>query len=378
MKTKADRGVPLLDLGAQYQSIKSEVLTAVEAVFERQQFILGREVEALEKVVADYCQVKHAIGCASGSDALLLALMAIGIEPGDEVITSAFTFFATGGSVARLGAKPVFVDIEPDTFNIDPNRIEAAITPKTKAIMPVHLFGQVAEMSPIMEIAQSKNIAVIEDAAQAIGAEYKGQQAGSIGEIGCLSFFPTKNLGGVGDGGMMLTNSDRFAEKLRALRVHGGYSEYIYSMIGCNSRLDEIQAAVLRVKMHYLESWSEARRKNASTYNELLQNYKLTERVKLPVVRPYCKHIFHQYTILAKDRDQLFSHLKEKKIGAKIYYPLSLHLQDCFAYLGYKAGELPNTERACTEVLSLPIYPELTFEQQEAVVSTIASFYNYS
>lgn len=375
MTTQTKISVPLLDLKAQYQSIKSEITSAVESVFESQHFILGKEGIALEEELAPYCHTKFAIGCASGSDALLLALMAIDIKPGDEVITTPFTFFATGGSVSRLGAKPIFVDIDPETFNIDPKLIEEKITDKTKAIIPVHLFGQCVEMNEILEIASRHNLVVIEDAAQAIGSEYYGKRAGSLGLIGCLSFFPSKNLGAAGDAGMMLTSDPELAEKLRVLRVHGGKPKYYYRMLGCNSRLDELQAAVLRVKFRHLESWTKARQENASRYDKLFTDYQLTEYIKIPKVLSHCRHIFHQYTIQTTKRDQLMTHLKENGIGTEVYYPLSLHQQDCFAYLGQKTGSLPNSEKAASEVLSLPIYPELTLEQQDYVVLTIANFY---
>jgi dTDP-4-amino-4,6-dideoxygalactose transaminase len=374
--TKTGQQVPLLDLIAQYRTIKAEIMAAVEAVFERQQFILGSEVEKLEQAIAGYSQTKFAIGCASGSDALLLALMALDIGQDDEVITSPFTFFATGGAVSRLGAKPIFVDIDPRTFNIDPERIEERITPRTRAIIPVHLFGQCAEMDSIMEIASRHNLPVIEDAAQAIGAEYQGRRAGSIGHIGCFSFFPTKNLGGAGDGGMLVTDDAQLAEKLRILRVHGGKPKYYYHILGCNSRLDELQAAVLNVKMRYLEQWTGARRQNAVKYDQLIDEYKLQNHIEPPVVLPHCRHIFHQYTIRSKSRDQLMAHLRANGIGTEIYYPLSLHEQGCFAYLEQRTGDLPNSEQAAKEVLSLPIYPELTFEQQQTVINTVAAFYD--
>jgi dTDP-4-amino-4,6-dideoxygalactose transaminase len=374
--TKIGQQVPLLDLVAQYRSIESEIMAAVEGVFKRQQFILGREVERLEGAIADYSQTRFAIGCASGSDALTLALMALDIGEGDEVIITPFTFFATGGSVARLGARPVFVDIEPETFNIDPKQIESRITPRTRAIMPVHLFGQCAEMDSILDIASRHGIAVVEDAAQSIGSEYKGRRAGTMGTIGCLSFFPTKNLGGAGDGGMLVTNDERLAERLRILRVHGGKPKYYYQMLGINSRLDELQAAVLNVKLKYLDQWTGARQQNAATYDRLFEEYRLGSRVETPVVLPYCRHIFNQYTIRVKERDQLMAHLKASGIGVEIYYPLSLHEQVCFAYLGYKRGELPVSEQASAEVLSLPIYPELNAEQQRAVVEAISVFYD--
>lgn len=282
-------------------------MAAVGDVFERQQFILGSEVEKLEKTVAEYSQTKFAIGCASGSDALMLALMALNINQDDEVITTPFTFFATGGAISRLGAKPVFVDIEPRTFNIDPEKIEERITARTRAIMPVHLFGQCAEMEQIMEVASRYDLPVIEDAAQAIGAEYRGRRAGSIGLVGCLSFFPTKNLGGAGDGGMLVTDDTALAERLRVLRVHGGKPKYYYQMLGCNSRLDELQAAVLNVKMKYLDQWTAGRQKNAGIYDRLLQQHGLGDRVEAPQVLSYCRHIFNQYTIRVKERDQLMA-----------------------------------------------------------------------
>ncbi len=375
MTTQTKFSIPILDLKAQYQTIKSEVMSAVESVFESQYFILGKEGISLEETLAPYCQAKFAIGCASGSDALLIALMAIDIKPGDEVITTPFTFFATGGSVSRLGAKPVFVDIDPDTFNLDPRLIEEKITERTRAIIPVHLFGQCAEMNEILAIAKCHNLAVIEDAAQAIGSEYYGKRAGSMGLINTLSFFPSKNLGAAGDAGMMLTNDPDLAEKLQVLRVHGGKPKYYYKMLGCNSRLDELQAAVLRVKFNYLESWTKKRQENAARYDQLFADYKLTEQVKTPKVLPYCRHIFHQYTIRAPKRDQLMAYLKENGVGTEIYYPLSLHQQDCFAYLGQQTGSLPHSEQAAQEVLSLPVYPELTSEQQDYVVSIVAKFY---
>ncbi len=375
MTTQTKFSIPILDLKAQYQTIKSEVMSAVESVFESQYFILGKEGISLEETLAPYCQAKFAIGCASGSDALLIALMAIDIKPGDEVITTPFTFFATGGSVSRLGAKPVFVDIDPDTFNLDPKLIEEKITERTRAIIPVHLFGQCAEMNEILAIAKRHNLAVIEDAAQAIGSEYYGKRAGSMGLINTLSFFPSKNLGAAGDAGMMLTNDPDLAEKLQVLRVHGGKPKYYYKMLGCNSRLDELQAAVLRVKFNYLESWTKKRQENAAHYDQLFADYKLKEQVKTPKVLPYCRHIFHQYTIRVPKRDQLMAYLKENGVGTEIYYPLSLHQQNCFAYLGQQTGSLPHSEQATQEVLSLPVYPELTSEQQDYVVSIVAKFY---
>jgi dTDP-4-amino-4,6-dideoxygalactose transaminase len=369
-----NNAVPLLDLQAQYQSIKSAVMEAVSAVFDRQQFVLGQEGEKLEAALAEYCQVKFAIGCASGSDALLLALMAEDIKPGDEVITTPFTFFATGGSIARLGAKPVFVDIDPATFNIDPQQIAALITPRTRAIMPVHLFGQCAEMDAIQAIADRHGLPIIEDAAQAIGSEYRQRRAGSLGKVGCLSFFPTKNLGAAGDAGMLLTNDAALAARLRRLRAHGSQVRYYYDELGCNSRLDELQAAVLRVKLRYLESWTVARQQNAAYYDNLFAEYGLLEKITLPVVLPYCRHTFHQYTVRAAQRDELLAYLKAQRIGAEVYYPLSLHQQRCFADL--QQGPFKAAEAAAQTVLSLPIYPELTRAQQQQVVAAIAQFYD--
>jgi dTDP-4-amino-4,6-dideoxygalactose transaminase len=369
-----EMNVPLLDLRAQFQTIRGEVMAAVERVFESQRFILGPEVEAFERDSAEYCQAKHAIGCGSGSDALLLALTALGVGPGDEVVTVAFTFFATASSITRLGARAVFVDISPDDFNIDPDLIERAITPRTKAIMPVHLFGQCAEMDAIHEVAERHNLPVIEDAAQAIGAEYYKKRAGAIGAIGCFSFFPSKNLGGAGEGGLMTTNDDHLAEKLRLLRVHGMQPKYYHQIVGINSRLDALQAAVLGVKLKYLDQWSEARRRNAEHYGRLFAEAGI-EEVAAPAVRQNRRHIFNQYTIRCSRRDDLMDFLTRSGVGSEIYYPAPLHLQECFAYLGYKPGDLPVTERASRECLSLPIYPELTEEMRRYVVGQIAEFY---
>jgi dTDP-4-amino-4,6-dideoxygalactose transaminase len=349
-------------------------MAAVEQVFDRQSFILGPEVEAFERETAAYCRVKHAIGCGSGSDALLLALMALGVGAGDEVITVAFTFFATASAVTRLGARPVFVDIAPDDFNINPDLIERAITPRAKAIMPVHLFGQCAEMDAIREIAERHNLAVVEDAAQAIGAEYHERRAGAMSAIGCFSFFPSKNLGGAGEGGLMTTNDDRLAEQLRLLRVHGMQPKYYHRIVGVNSRLDALQAAVLRVKLKYLDQWSDARRRNAERYERLFAEAGV-EEVVTPTIRPNRRHIFNQYTIRCSRRDELMDFLKREGVGCEIYYPVPLHQQECFAYLGYKAGDLPVTEQAARECLSLPIYPELTVEMQRYVVEKIVKFY---
>jgi len=360
--------VPLLDLTAQYQTIRPEIQKAVQQLFESQQFILGPAVTKLEEEIATYCQVRHAIGVASGSDALLLALMALGIGPGDEVITTPYTFFATAGSIARLQAKPVFVDIDAKTYNIDPKQIEGKITPRTKAIIPVHLYGQCADMDPILEIADRRHLPIIEDAAQSIGATYKGRQSGSMGTFGCLSFFPSKNLGGAGDGGMILTQNGELAEKVKILRVHGSQPKYYHQVIGCNSRLDSLQAAVLSVKLPYLEEWSRKRRENAEFYNKHLGS---VENLVLPHVESYNKPIYNQYVIRSSQRDQLLNYLKEKGIGTEIYYPVPLHLQACFKYLGHSEGDFPEAERAARETIALPIYPELTMDQKIYVVDQI-------
>jgi dTDP-4-amino-4,6-dideoxygalactose transaminase len=367
---------PFLDLKAQYRSIKPEIDAAVQRVMASQQFILGPEVESFEREMAAYVGVDHAIACASGSDALLLALMALEVGPGDEVVTVPFTFIATAGAIARLGARPVFVDIEPDTYNIDPTKIEGAITGKTKAIIPVHLFGMAADINPIMEAARNRSIPVIEDAAQAIGAGYSGRKVGSIGLCGCFSFFPSKNLGAAGDGGLLTTNDAAFADRLRMLRNHGGHSKYECELVGINSRLDALQAAILRVKLKYLDSWTEGRRRNAEQYAKLFRERRLDQTLKLPSVAANCDHIYNQYVIRAPRRDDLRAYLKEHGIPTDIYYPVPLHLQRAFANLSYKPGDLPESEKASREVLALPIFPELSAEQQELVVESIAEFYH--
>lgn len=351
--------VPLLDLKAQYATLRDELNEALLRVAESQYFILGPEVEALEREVAAYSRCKHGIGVSSGTDAILVALMALDIGPGDEVITTPFTFFATGGCVSRVGAKPVFVDIDLQTYNIDPALIEAAITPRTKAIIPVHLYGQMAEMDPIMEIAKRHNLAVIEDAAQAIGSEYKGKRAGEIGTVCCFSFFPSKNLGGFGDGGMVVTNDDALGAKIRLLRTHGMQPKYYYKQIGGNFRLDAIQAAVLRVKLKHLDSWSAARQRNADWYRAHLP----AAVFGLPIEAPGRRHIYNQFMIRTPARDRVVEALKKARIGHEIYYPVPLHLQECFADLGYAPGSMPVSEAASREVLALPIYPELTEAQ---------------
>jgi dTDP-4-amino-4,6-dideoxygalactose transaminase len=376
-------GVPLLDLKAHHEPLQKQILDAVEQVFKSQAFILGAEVGKLEERVAAYCQAKYGIGVTSGTDALLIALMALGVGPGDEVITSPYSFFATAGVVARLGAKPVLVDIDPKTFNIDPAKISQAMTPKSKAIIPVHLYGQCADMAPIMELAKRHNVGVIEDAAQAIGSEYRdGRRACSMGTIGCLSFFPSKNLGCLGDGGMVVTNDADLAERIRILRVHGSQPKYYHKLIGGNFRLDTIQAAVLNVKLNYLDGWTKRRQENAARYETLFRQSGLVQKgkVRLPEavyrdkgIKHY--HIYNQFVLRVERRDDLIAHLKQKGIGAEIYYPVPFHLQECFRYLGHKAGDFPESERAANETIAIPIYPELTMAQQTEVVEAIASFY---
>ncbi|WP_447974330.1 DegT/DnrJ/EryC1/StrS family aminotransferase [Nitrospira sp. Kam-Ns4a] len=367
--------VPLLDLKAQYRQIKAEVMAAIEAVCEEQGFILGPRVVELEQAVARYVGATHAVGVTSGSDALLLALMAAGVGPGDEVITVPFTFFATAGAVSRLGAKPVFVDIRPDTFNLDPSRIERAVTPRAKAIIPVHLFGQCAEMEAINEVARRRGLAVIEDACQAIGASRNGVKAGVLGDAACFSFFPTKNLGGVGDGGLVTTNDPRLADAVAMLRVHGCRTKYVHERIGINGRLDALQAAVLTVKLKHLDRWTEGRRRNAARYERLFEEAALLDRVVLPRTQPGNEHVFNQFTIRAQRRDELRAWLKDRGVGTEIYYPLPLHLQSCYRTLGYQKGAFPESERAAEEVLSLPVYAELTDDQLAYVVESIKAFY---
>ena len=376
-------GVPLLDLKAHHAPLHKEIMAVLEQTLHSNAFILGPAVEQLEARVATYCQAKHGIGVTSGTDALLLALMALGVEAGDEVITSPYSFFATAGVVARLGAKPVLVDINATTFNIDPSRIEHAITSKTKAILPVHLYGQCADMAPIMELARRRNLSVIEDAAQAIGAEYRdGRRACSMGTIGCLSFFPSKNLGCLGDGGMAVTNDPGLAERMKILRVHGSQPKYYHKLIGGNFRLDTIQAAVLNVKLNYLDGWTKQRQENANRYQSLFEQSGLVQkgRVRLPEavyrdsgVKHY--HIYNQFVLRVDRRNELIAHLKAKGIGSEIYYPVPFHLQECFRYLGHKEGDFPESERAAKETIAIPIYPELTPAQQAEVVDAIASFY---
>jgi len=365
--------VPLLDLKAQYKTIREEMRAAVDRVMESQYFINGPEVKQLEEAVAAYSSCKKAVGVSSGTDALLASLMALGIGPGDEVITTPFTFFATVGSIWRTGAKPVFVDIEADTYNIAPQNIEKAITPRTKAIIPVHLYGQCAEMDPILELAAKYKLFVIEDAAQSIGATYKGRKAGAMGTAGCLSFFPSKNLGGFGDGGMILANDEQLAERLAVFRQHGSKPKYYHKFVGGNFRLDTLQAAALLVKLKHLDSWSEKRRQNAKQYYELLKD---CSAVVTPVIRPYNISIYNQYVIrVGSRRDELIKFLQANGIGTEIYYPLSMHDQECFSSLGHKPGDFPESEKAARETLALPIYPELTEEQIRYVAGKVKEFF---
>jgi dTDP-4-amino-4,6-dideoxygalactose transaminase len=368
--------VPLLDLKPQYRALKSELDAALLRVSESQHFILGPEVKALEAATAKYSGCRFGIGLSSGTDALLIALMALDIGAGDEVITSPYTFFATAGTIARAGAKPVFVDIEPGTFNISPDAIERAITPKTRAIMPVHLYGQMADMDRIMEIARRHGLRVIEDAAQAIGSEdAKGRRACSIGDIGCLSFFPTKNLGAFGDAGACVTNDEQLAAKLLKLRVHGMEPKYYHQLIGGNFRLDEIQAAVLNVKLPHLDSWSAARQRNAAFYDAAFARAGIRGLVTPPPAPRGARHIYNQYCIRVPRRDELRAHLTQQGVGAEIYYPLPLHMQECFAYLGHLPEDFPESLRASRESLALPIYPELDESQLQYVVDKIAAHF---
>ncbi|MFC1597419.1 DegT/DnrJ/EryC1/StrS family aminotransferase [Planctomycetota bacterium] len=376
-KNPQQAGVPLLDLSRQYGTLKQQIGAALLRVCDSGAFVLGPDVAELETSVAAYCGTGHAIGCASGSDALLLALMAFDVGPGDEVILPSFTFFATASAVTRLGAKPVFADIDPVTFNIDPKHVERLITPATKAILPVHLFGQCAEMDAICRIAQAGNLPVIEDAAQAIGAQLDGRLAGSIGGVGCFSFYPTKNLGGAGDGGMLTCSRDDLADKLRLLRTHGMRPRYHHKLVGVNSRLDSFQAAVLNVKLPYLDHWTAQRQANARRYTELFTQAGLDRVLGLPASAVGRRHVWNQYVIRVPEgnRDRLRQFLAKAKIGTEIYYPMGLHEQECFACVGQDPADLPETHRATREVLALPIFPELTDKEQQFVVERIAAFF---
>jgi len=370
--------VPLLDLRAQFVALRDEVRAALNAVCESQSFILGPQVAALEREVAHYCGVRYAVGVSSGTDALLSGLMALGVGPGEEVITTPYTFFATTGSIVRIGARPVFVDIDPTSFNLDPSQVQDRITPRTRALLPVHLFGRCADMKPLLSLAARHGLAIIEDAAQAIGAQTNiGERAGGIGTLGCLSFYPTKNLGGFGDGGMILTNNPELTDILRSLRNHGSHGPYEHPRVGGNFRLDEIQAAILLVKLRHLEGWTEARGARAQHYHKAFRSLHLEgpDALILPDIPKAGRHVFNQYVIRTRRRDDLARFLTARGIGTAIYYPKPLHLQACFAYLGYKEGDFPESERAAREALALPIYPELTEEMQDQVIQAVGSFF---
>ena len=364
--------VPLLDLEAQYRPLRGEILAAIARVCDSQRFIMGPEVEGLEREIAAYLEVREAIGVSSGTDALLAALMALGIGAGDEVVTSTYSFFATAGSIARVGATPVLVDIDPVTFNLDPAAVRAALTPRTRAIIPVHLFGLCADMDPIMEAASEQGVAVIEDAAQAIGAAYKLRQAGSIGTVGCFSFFPSKNLGAFGDAGLVTTNDAALAKEIRLLRNHGAEPKYYHKRVGANFRLDALQAAVLRVKLPHLPRWTSLRQANAARYDALLASAGLSEIVTRPATPADRVHIFNQYIVRVPERDRVRTFLSERGIGTEIYYPVPFHLQECFSGLGHRRGDFPHAEGAADSTLALPIYGELSAGQQAAVVAALA------
>jgi dTDP-4-amino-4,6-dideoxygalactose transaminase len=374
----AHEPVPFISLVAQHQTIAHEVTAAVGRVLAEQKFILGEEVTSFETEIAKYCDSRSAIGCASGTDALILALMALGVGPGDEVITSPFTFFATASAICRLGAKPVFADIDPVSFNINAEAVEAAITPQTKAIMPVHLFGLCADMERLWRIAVRHGLAIVEDACQAIGAEYRGRRAGVLGTIGCFSFFPTKNLGGAGDGGILTTDDADLSKELRCLRVHGDAGNYHHLKVGLNSRLDAIQATILRIKLRHLDQWTDARRRNAQSYRDLFAAYSLSDEIELPTEPREYKHVYNQFTVrvTAGRRDGVLQRLRANHIGAMIYYPIPLHLQPCFDFLGHRVGEFPEAEAASREVLSLPVYPEMPADHAELVVRQLKSAYS--
>jgi dTDP-4-amino-4,6-dideoxygalactose transaminase len=364
-----------LNLQAQFAAIRDEVMTAIAGVMETQHFILGEEVQMFEQELCSFVGARFAVSCASGSDALLLALLALGVGPGDEVITTPFTFVATAGSIARLGAKPTFVDIDPSTFNIDPEQLASSVNEHTKVLMPVHLFGLAAEMNPILEIARTNGIPVIEDAAQAIGAKYKNHSVGTMGTFGCFSFFPSKNLGGAGDGGVVTTNDATFADRVRLLRVHGSDRKYHYQVLGMNSRLDALQATILRVKLRYLLGWTEGRRQKAARYLALFQEYGLEAIIQLPTIPDDRYHVYNQFVIRCPDRDNLRDYLRHSSIPTEVYYPEPLHLQPAFQYLGHTPGAFPHAEAACREVLALPVYSELEDQHQVAVVEAVANFF---
>jgi dTDP-4-amino-4,6-dideoxygalactose transaminase len=369
-------GVPLCDIQAQFRALQPQLEAALARVLASGQVILGPEVSALEDEVARYCHVSHGVGCGSGSDALSLALAAVGVGPGDEVILPTFTFFATAGAVCRAGARPVFVDIDPATYNLDPAQVEGKITPRTKAVLVVHLFGQCADMEPLWRLAERRDLLIVEDAAQALGSEYQGKRAGSLGGLACLSFYPSKNLGAFGDAGMVVTGDAEWAHKAACLRVHGMEPKYFHKHIGWNARLDALQAALLRVKVPHLDAWIAARQAAAARYDELIEEHHLSRFLAKPTVGPQRRHSFNQYVVRVADgrRDVLVRHLKAEQIGCEIYYPVPLHQQECLAYLGYQKGDFPAAEEACGEVLALPMFPELTAEQQRRVVQSCAAF----
>ena len=364
--------VPLIDLKRQYRSMKEELNSAIQDVLESQAFILGPQVKEFEDLFASYCNTNHAIGVSSGTDALLLALKSLGIGDGDEVITTPFTFFATVEAICNVGAKPVFADIDPETYNIRPDLIEKSISKRTKAIIPVHLYGQCADMDQILEIAKKNNLRVIEDSAQAVGAEYRGKKAGSMGDLGCFSFFPSKNLGGMGDGGMVTCNSEELEELIHMLRIHGGRPKNYHAALGINGRLDTIQASILIKKLGHLDDWCDKRRQKASYYTEKLKELDLVT----PKVMSFNKHAFHLYVIRVKERDGLMEHLKANNIGCAVYYPVPQHLQECLADLGHKEGDMPETEMAAKETLALPVFPEITEEEQDYVIESVKDFFS--
>lgn len=369
-----DRPIPFIDLVPQFNAMSAEIMATVEKVFTEQKFILGDEVSELEREIANYCDARHAIGCNSGTDALIIALQALDIGEGDEVITTPFSFFATASSICRAGATPVFVDIDPETFNLDPRAVEEAITPRTRAIMPVHLFGQCCDMDALWRIAQKYELEIVEDACQAIGAEFQGRRTGVLGSVGCFSFFPTKNLGGAGDGGMMTTDDPDLAQRLKCLRVHGDVGQYEHIEVGMNSRLDSLQAAVLRVKLKRLDDWSEARQRNADHYAEMFRREGILDTIVLPKIGPNRRHVFNQYCIRVRQghRDQMMQQLKARKIGCAVYYPKPLHLQKCFKSLGYRPGQFPEAEAASRDILALPSYPELPANHQVRIVAAVS------
>jgi dTDP-4-amino-4,6-dideoxygalactose transaminase len=376
MSERPPSGVPLLDLQAQYRPLRAEILAAIERVCDSQRFIMGPEITALESEMAAMLGIRHAVAVSSGTDALLLALMALDITAGDEVVTPTYSFFATAGAVARLGARPVLVDIDDATFNVDPGALAAAMSPRTKAIVPVHLFGQSADMDPILDLARRTGVPVVEDAAQAIGATYKSKPLGGLGAFGCFSFFPSKNLGAFGDAGLLTTNDDALAKKARLLRTHGMEPRYYHHLVGANFRMDALQAAILRVKAPHLAGWTERRRANAARYRALFAEAGVLDRVTLPSEAADRHHIYNQFVIRTPDRDGLKQHLDKAGIGTEIYYPVPFHLQPCFSYLGYRAGQFPVAERAANESLAIPIYSELTAAQQQVVVGAVAEFVN--